>query len=291
MSRNPATFHRLLPLVALCCSLPVMPRPAAAQITEPQEKMEPGHQHQHHHLHMPLGEETCAPTYTYEAGPQGPDHWPGVCTTGKMQAPIDLKDPEPLPIGSLLKFNYQPADLDIVNDCNRYRILAKFPDNYWLKVGKKNYNLTEIHFRQPGETAVNGKRPVMSVQFLHFSPEGVFLMLEVPIVAGKENPTIKTLWEHLPDPGKENRVEGVKLDPMDLLPADHKSFYRYPGSLSIPNCTEVTTWFVMKNPIELSQAQIDEYMKHYHDTARPLQPSNGRPMVESHGELPKAPAP
>jgi len=278
-------------LLAFSASLFVAVPPGTAQVMEPQEKMEPGHQHEHHHLHMPMGEEKCAPTYTYEAGPQGPDHWPGLCSTGKMQAPIDLLETEPLPIGSLLKFNYQPADLDIVNDCNRYRILVKFPDNYWLKVGRKVYNLTELHFRQPGETAVNGKRPAMSVQFLHFSPEGVFLIIEVPIVAGKENPTIKTLWEHLPDPGKENRVEGVKINPMDLLPADLRSFYRYPGSLTTPNCGEVVTWFVMKNPIELSEAQIAEYTKHYHDTARPLQPSNGRPMAESHGELPKAPSP
>ncbi len=81
---------------------------------------------------------------------------------------------------------YQPADLDIVNDCNRYQILVKFPDNYWLKVGKKPYFLSEIHFREPGENAVNGKRPRMSIQLVHFSPEGVFLIIEVPIVAGKD---------------------------------------------------------------------------------------------------------
>jgi carbonic anhydrase len=207
-----------------------------------------------------------------------------------MQAPIDLVHPEPLPIGGLLKFNYHSADLDILNDCNRYRILVKFPDNYWLKFGKKSYDLVEVHFRQPGETAVGGKRPRMSLQLLHMSPEGVFLVIEVPIVAGKENPVIKTLWEHIPAPGKENRVAGIKINPIDLLPSDHTSFYRYPGSLTTPPCSEVTTWIVMNNPIELSEDQIAEYMKQYRDTARPLQPSNNRPTAESHGELPKAPA-
>jgi len=70
-----------------------------------------------------------------------------------MQAPIDIQHAEKLRIYDL-KFNYQPADLDIVNDCNQYRILVKFPDNYWLKVGKKPYFLSEIHFREPGENAV-----------------------------------------------------------------------------------------------------------------------------------------
>jgi len=252
------------------------------QIAQQPEKVEPAqhgqHGQEHHHLHMAVGEEKCEPKFTYEKGPYGPSHWPGPCNTGKMQAPIDIQSAKKLPIYDL-KFNYQPADLDIVNDCNRYRILVKFPDNYWLTVGKKPYFLTELHFREPGENAVSGKRPRMSIQLVHFSPEGVFLVIEVPVVSGKENPIIKTLWEHIPAPGKEIKAEGVKINPMDLLPAD-RSFYRFPGSLTTPICNEVVAWYVMKNAIELSEVQITEYTKHYHNTARPLQPLNDRPVSE-----------
>lgn len=254
----------------------------ACQITQQPEKVEPAqhgqHGQEHHHLHMAVGEEKCEPKFTYEEGPYGPSHWPGPCNTGKMQAPIDIQSAKKLPIYDL-KFNYQPADLDIVNDCNRYRILVKFPDNYWLTVGKKPYFLTELHFREPGENAVSGKRPRMSIQLVHFSPEGVFLVIEVPVVSGKENPIIKTLWEHIPAPGKEIKAEGVKINPMDLLPAD-RSFYRFPGSLTTPICNEVVAWYVMKNAIELSEVQITEYTKHYHNTVRPLQPLNDRPVSE-----------
>ncbi len=197
---------------------------------------------------------------------------------GRMQAPIDIRHAERLPIDNL-KIRYEPVDLDIINDCNEHRVLVKFPDNYWLVVGKKPYNLSELHFREPGENAVNGQRPRMSVQFVHFSPEGVFLIIEVPVVAGSENPVIKTLWEHIPVPGKEAKVQGVKFNPADLLPAD-RSFYRFPGSLTTPICNEVVTWYVLKSPIELSEGQIAEYTRHYHNVARPLQPLNGRPVSE-----------
>jgi len=90
---------------------------------------------------------------------------------------------------------------------------------------------------------------------VHFSPEGVFLIIEVPMVAGKENPLIKTLWERIPAPGKEIKAEGIKINPADLLPAD-RSFYRFPGSATTPICNEVATWYVMKSPIEVSEAQI-----------------------------------
>ena len=225
-----------------------------------------------------MGEEKCAPTYSYEEGPLGPAHWPGLCTTGKMQSPIDIEQSDKLRIDDL-KFNYQPADLDIINDCNQYRVLVKFPENYWLTVGKKPYFLTELHFRAPGENAVHGKRSPMSIQFVHYSPEGVFLIIEVPVVAGKENPVIATLWQHIPAPGKESKVAGVQVNPMDLLPAN-RSFYRYPGSLTVPICNEVVMWYVMQNPIEMSEAQIAGYTRRYKNTARPLQPSNNRPVSE-----------
>ena len=271
----------LLAFSVFCSFILAVVPAGVCQVLNPPEKVQPGqHVHnEHHHLHMMLGEEKCAPTFTYEEGTHGPSHWPQLCSSGKMQAPIDIQGAEKLPINNL-KFNYQPADLDILNDCNQYRILVKFPDNYWLMVGKKPYNLVEIHFREPGETAINGKRPRMSIQLVHFSPEGVYLVIEIPVVAGKENPVIKTLWEHIPAPGKEIKVQGAKINPMDLLPADRASFYRYPGSLSTPICDEVVTWYVMKTPIEMSEAQMAEYSRHYHNTARPLQPLNGRPVVE-----------
>jgi carbonic anhydrase len=256
--------------------------PAWSQVMEHMDKLEPG-QHadhaEHHHLHLPLGEEKCAPQFTYAQDALGPSSWGALCKLGKMQAPIDISASEKLPVDGL-KVAYRPSVLDIINDCNQYRILLKFPDNYWLTVGKKPYNLTEIHFREPGENAVRGKRPRMSIQFVHFSPEGVFLVIEVPVVAGKENPVIQTLWEHIPAPGKENRVEGTAINPADLLPSD-RGFYRFPGSLTTPDCNEVVNWYVMKSPIELSESQIQEYARHYHDVARPLQPLNGRPVVES----------
>jgi len=87
-----------------------------------------------------------------------------------------------------------------------------------------------------------------------FLTEGVFLIIEVPIVAGKENPGGQDFVEAYSGPGKENKVNGVKINPTDLLPAD-RSFYRFPGSLTTPICNEVATWYVMRNPIELSETR------------------------------------
>jgi len=256
----------------------------AGQAGQPPEK--PQQQHQHGHsmdMNIPSGaSDKCEPKFTYDEGPLAPSHWQGACNTGHMQAPIDITKSEKISIPPLppLQMNYQPANLDMVNDCNHYLVKLRFPVNQWLKYNRKPYRLSEITFHEPGETAVNGKRPAMSLQLVHLSPEATFLIIEVPVVVGKENPVIKTLWEHVPAAGKEQAVAAAKINAMDLLPADH-GYYRFPGSLTNPICNEGVTWFLLKNPIEMSEAQIAEYKKYYHNTARPLQPLNDRPIFES----------
>lgn len=268
-----------LPILGSVCIGVAVYGHQAAQLPD-----KPADHHQHtHEMNLPSGaSEKCEPTFTYEDGPLGPRHWNGVCATGRMQTPIDVTNTQQVPVPPLqpLEFGYKPADLDMVNDCNKHQVKVRFPENTWLKLARKPYRLSEIDFHQPGENAVNGKRSPMSIQLIHLSPESTFLVIEVPVIAGKENPVIAGLWKHIPSGGREVMTSEVKVDPMDLLPAD-RSFYRFPGSLTTPVCNEGVTWFLMKNPIEMSDAQIASYKKYYHDTARPLQPLNDRPVFES----------
>jgi len=319
MFRNPGFRISLLAICALYFLVFAHAAPAAGQAAEPRENAEQNQPVRGREMGMDMNvpsgvSDKCEPKFTYEEGPRGPSHWEGVCNTGLMQAPINITKAQMIPIPPLppLQFSYKPADLDIVNDCNKYEIKVRFPDNQWLKVARKPYRLSEIEFHEPGENAVNGIRPPMSLLMVHLSPESTLLVIEVPVVVGKENPVIKTLWGripkggkerevydakinaaeltpgrssttpfcNIPKPGTERVVGGVKINAADLLPADH-GFYRFPGSLTTPICNEGVQWYLMKHPIEMSKAQIDEYKKYYHDTARPLQPLNNRPLVES----------
>ncbi|HEY6348662.1 MAG TPA: carbonic anhydrase family protein [Candidatus Angelobacter sp.] len=275
-----------LALSVLCFSTLVAIPAAFGQAAEPNEKPQEHSGHGHAmpmDMNLPSGvTDKCEPQFTYDNGPHGPSQWPGVCSTGRAQSPIDITKTDKISIPPLgpLQFGYQPTDLDMVNDCNHYRIKVRFPKNRWFKYNRKPYRLSEIEFHEPAETAVNGKRAPMSLQLVHLSPEATLYIIEVPVVVGKENPVIKTLWEHIPEKGKENKVDGVKINPMDLLPADH-GYYSFRGSLTDPICNEGVTWVLMKNPIEMSEAQIEQYKKYYHNTARPLQPVNDRSVVES----------
>jgi carbonic anhydrase len=280
MSRDRMTPLNLTAVFALLLLTFAGAEPVTGQVAQPTENAKDV---QSPDFNIPSGvTDKCGPAYSYDEGPRGPRHWPGVCQSGHMQTPINISKPEHLPLKLLpqLQFNYRPAELDMVNDCNHYQLKLRLPSNRWLKVARTRYRLSEVRFREPGETAVNGSRPQMALELVHFSTDTNFLIVEVPVVVGKENPTIKTLWEHIPPPGKEFKVPNIKINVMDLIPADH-GFYRFPGSFTAPICAEPVQWYLMKNPIEMSKAQIDQYRKYYQDTARPLQSLNNRPLVES----------
>ena len=94
------------------------------------------------------------------------------------------------------------------------------------------------------------------------------------------NPALQTLWNNLPlDRGREFTPDAV-LDLPALLPAE-PGHYLYTGSLPMPPCTEDVLWVVMKQPVAISADQLDVFARLYPRNGRPIQPTNGRPLLES----------
>ena len=99
--------------------------------------------------------------------------------------------------------------------------------------------------------------------------------------AGKENAALARAFQHLPArEGDKIARPGETIDAGALLPAD-KTFFTYTGSLTTPPCTEGITWYVLKVPIDVSQAQIAAYTKlaHLGHTNRPIQSLGGRVVL------------
>jgi carbonic anhydrase len=89
------------------------------------------------------------------------------------------------------------------------------------------------------------------------------------------------LWKDLPKEKEKIEVEkDVQIDADGLLPADH-SYYTFSGSLTTPPCSEDVTWFVLKHPVSVSAAEIEQFSKLYRNDARPTQPVYGRVVLES----------
>ncbi len=82
------------------------------------------------------------------------------------------------------------------------------------------------------------------------------------------------------NPRMKTTVAGTSVDASTLLPAD-KGYYTFRGSLTTPPCSEDVTWFVLKQPVEISKPEQAAFATKYAHNARPVQPLNGRAVQAS----------
>lgn len=69
------------------------------------------------------------------------------------------------------------------------------------------------------------------------------------------------------------------IDINTLLPTA-RNYYTYMGSLTTPPCSEGVLWLVMKQPVQVSQDQVNIFSRLYKNNARPIQPVAGRLIKE-----------
>ncbi|HXY54748.1 MAG TPA: carbonic anhydrase [Nitrospirota bacterium] len=221
--------------------------------------------------------------WSYE-GNHGPGHWGDVksdyamCKTGKNQSPIDITSAVKADLPPI-QFSYLPSQLRIIN--NGHSIQVNYAEGSFITVGGKQFQLVQFHFHHPSEEMIKGKKFDMVAHLVHKSADGNLAVVAVLIKKGQANAFIENLWTHLPkEEGMEEVPANVTIDASGLLPAQ-RGYYTYPGSLTTPPCTEGVTWYVLKEPIELSSAQINRFAHYYKHNARPVQPLDNRVVSES----------
>ena len=219
--------------------------------------------------------------WDYE-GAGGPENWSKLdprnktCAVGERQSPIDIKDGIKVDLEPI-KFKYQPSTFRIVD--NGHTIQVESGEGSISLTGK-TYELVQFHFHRPSEEKVNGQRFDMVVHLVHKSDEGQLAVVAVLLERGNENPFIQTLWNNMPlEKNMPVAPPSATIDLNALLPAS-RNYYTYMGSLTTPPCSEGVLWLVMKQPVQVSQDQINIFSRLYRNNARPIQPSSGRLIKE-----------
>ena len=215
---------------------------------------------------------------------KGPRHWGELkpefapCKDGHRQSPIDIRDPQKADLPPI-QFNYKPSPLHIID--NGHTVMINYSPGSFISVGGKKYALKQFHFHRPSEEKINGKDFEMVVHLVHADSEGKLAVVAVLLERGKDNPLVQELWNDLPkEKEKEEFLDTIQIDLSRLLPAD-RGYYTFPGSLTTPPCSEDVTWFVLKHPVTVSEAEIEQFSKLYRHDARPTQPLYGRVVLES----------
>lgn len=217
------------------------------------------------------------------SGQGGPSSWGRLkpeyiaCAKGQRQSPIDIRDGLAVDLEPV-RFDYRPGGVTVVDTGTTLQVNVA-PGNAIELMGRR-YELQQFHFHRPSEQRIEGRRYDMDVHLVHQDAEGRIAVVAVLLERGPPLPLVQTLWGHIPLEKGEAQPVLRPVDVSQLLPED-RGYYTYMGSLSTPPCTEGVLWVVMRQPLNLSAAQIDVFARLYPMNARPIQRSAGRLIKQS----------
>lgn len=234
--------------------------------------------------HIVIGEDQKPEHVWSYSGSLGPDHWGDLklefeaCKNGHRQSPIDIRDARRADLPAI-EFDYKPSPLHIVD--NGHTIMINYAPGSFIRVGGKRYELKQFHFHRPSEEKINGRPFDMVAHLVHADEEGNLAVVAVLLRKGSDNALVHELWNDIPaEKDKEAALNKVQIDLTQLLP-ENRGYYTFTGSLTTPPCSENVIWFVLKQPVTISNAEIVRFSKLYRDDARPTQPLYGRVVLES----------
>ena len=199
------------------------------------------------------------------------------CEIGHNQSPIDIQ-PNKIesldePVNASIEFNYQSVPLEVIN--NGHTVQVNYAKGSSVKIDGQKYELVQFHFHTPSEHTVQGKAYPMEAHLVHQNDSGEYAVIGLFIEAGTENKLMATIWDRIPAIGSVKKIGERSIDVSRLLPVN-QVHYNYIGSLTTPPCSENVNWYVMKEPIQASEQQIEQFRAMYNFNARPAQPLNHR---------------
>ncbi|XP_073952727.1 putative carbonic anhydrase 5 [Choristoneura fumiferana] len=212
--------------------------------------------------------------------------WPGVCSSGTQQSPIDINTRQAVLDrhhahirGPLVFRGYGHVTVTAENNGHTLR---------WSKVLgvqaptlsggplRGNYSFLQFHLHWLSEHAIDGYKYPLEIHMVHVKtgltlnealarPDGLAVVgVMATLKSGPEaEHALEQLMPALPElmHRDDNHTQPEVIDLTRLLSPEPQSFYTYHGSLTTPECQEVVTWIVMDKPIAISDNQYKYFSK------------------------------
>ncbi|KAL4224200.1 Eukaryotic-type carbonic anhydrase [Mactra antiquata] len=241
------------------------------------------------------------------SGDSGPNFWSLLypeCSKAQ-QSPVEINHEEAEPNHDLSGFRFHGYDdvsnlhnLTVWND--GYTVTVRVHGDLKISNGGLDglYALQHFHFhwgntdRVGSEHFLDGVSYPLEMHLVHKTvrhakisaaltdPTGL-AVLGVFAKIGKPHPFFQAIIDNLRllDIGDYANVRPFPLK--KLLPSDYETYYRYNGSLTTPPCSESVVWTVFREPIEISEYQMNQLrslssISNITDNYRPIQGLNGR---------------
>lgn len=131
----------------------------------------------------------------------------------------------------------------------------------------QEFDVKQIQFHTPAEHVVNNKTRPLELHIVH-QKKGETGLNKLAIVAiqfyiqqdgGFANSFLDSLgWDNLPSAANQANALKANVDLNKLTEALKGEYFTYQGSLTAPACDETVKWFVMKDPLGITQQQFDK---------------------------------
>ena len=222
--------------------------------------------------------------FEYE-GAEGPENWAHLCGSdwldcdGNSQSPINI-------ITSIVEENESLSEIQNYFSDNSTTILNNghtlqfdYDNGSYSKLNGIYYDLKQFHFHTGSEHTINGTRYPMEVHLVHQDPiSGNLAVIGILFEEGDKNNLLENFTSVLPIHEDETYVSTFSYNILDLIndDDDELEYYTYSGSLTTPPCSEIVTWYLIKEPIEASKTQLAAFKNIMNHNYRPVTPLNNR---------------
>jgi len=225
-----------------------------------------------------------AQTHWGYEGEAGPSNWSKLdpkfvmCALGKNQSPIDITgfveaDLKPL------KFTYSAGAQEIAIVNNGHTVQVNYAPGSSVSVDGREFELKQFHFHSPSENKIDGKQYPLESHLVHADKDGNLAVVAVMFQEGAPNAALTKLWEKMPAKSGDKNPLPAGMSVAQLLPAE-RDYYRFDGSLTTPPCSEGVRWLVLKTPVSVSRAQVEQSAAALPGpNNRPVQPLNARVVL------------
>uniref|UniRef100_UPI003BA03050 carbonic anhydrase n=1 Tax=Aeromonas dhakensis TaxID=196024 RepID=UPI003BA03050 len=196
---------------------------------------------------------------------------------GSNQSPVNLSGLVKAELAPL-QFHYLAGGRSVTN--NGHTVQVDYAPGSTLELDGMHFELKQFHFHAPSENLIEGKSYPLEGHLVHVNDQGELAVVAVMFEPGSANSALGRAWTSLPAKAGEQHQLKEAVSAEQLLPAK-RDYYRFSGSLTTPPCSEGVRWLVMKQPVQISQAQIDAFKAvMHHPNNRPVQPLHGRLVLQ-----------
>ncbi|GJP32473.1 hypothetical protein CLOM_g3290 [Closterium sp. NIES-68] len=195
--------------------------------------------------------------------------WGGDCQSGEKQSPINIVMDEAVEVSEpekfVLDYDTSATTAFVVNKGSTVQVVPHPEKTYKLHINSGVYNLLQMHVHSFSEHAINGLFAAMEAHFVHVHESDPNQLAVVGAMIRLQRHDEQSAWidTWLPKTPSEvgaNSTIDIPDNFWTEMLDTSMGFWRYPGSLTTPDCNEIVEWHVLRKAKFLSVGQTITFM-------------------------------